>query len=358
MLDHMLPDAIKDQIRAIPIPLNTAAEDQLIWNESSSDIFTVKGAYQKLQPPPTITRNTVGWSWIWKAECQERIRTFLWQLTHNKIMTNVERWRTHTSNTNLCPRCRTHEETIFHLLRDCSFATQVWSNLIPPNIPFFNDHRPSWFKTQTLNSAHHSIGTASWSHIFLNGIWQLAVAFQSDPFRIQRQARFIKWIPPEAPFFKINTDGAFRSNSGIYTAGGLIRNHNGSWVKGFVRSIGQSSIFQAELWGILEGLHLALNMGIDNVIIEADSLAAVNSLKNPVHESHPSWALISNCKDIMSRFTTYHIHHVLREGNRSADYLAATACEYTAGTTILESPPSGLVPFLEDDINGAPSLRL
>lgn len=297
--------------------------------------------------------------------------------------TNAERWRTHRGNTNLCPRCRLHEETIFHVLRDCAFATQIWLNLLPQgNTTFFSDSRLSWFKSQSLPRLPNDSTPSSWHHIFLNGIWQLwkarnslvfdnklssaesvtlkilkdamntAVAFRSDPLRSQLLPR---WIPPEAPFFKLNTDGAFKSSN---AAGGLIRNSNGSWVKGFVKNIGSSDSFQAELWGIFEALKLALSLQIDHLIIEADSTAAITSLQQQDQENHPSWALISNCQSLMTCFSAYHIHHVLREGNKCADYLANLACDFSEGTIILDTPPAELENLLNNDASGAPSLRL
>ena len=42
-------------------------------------------------------------------------------------------------------------------------------------------------------------------------------------------------------WFKLNADGASFGNPGKVDGGGLIRDHHGSWVKGYMRHIGFAS---------------------------------------------------------------------------------------------------------------------
>lgn len=58
----------------------------------------------------------------------------------------------------------------------------------------------------------------------------------------------------------MNSDGAVRSR-GKATAGGLIRNHDGTWLGGFMVNIGKTTVVQAELVGVKEGLKLAKALG-------------------------------------------------------------------------------------------------
>lgn len=44
--------------------------------------------------------------------------------------------------------------------------------------------------------------------------------------------------------------------SGHATAGGSVRDKEGNWIVGFYRFLDKCSIFDAELWGILDGLIL------------------------------------------------------------------------------------------------------
>ncbi|QHN83294.1 Putative ribonuclease H protein [Arachis hypogaea] len=58
----------------------------------------------------------------------ERIRTFLWLVAYQAILTNAERARRHLTNTADCPRCNNAKETL-HVLRDCPFTKDVWYRL-------------------------------------------------------------------------------------------------------------------------------------------------------------------------------------------------------------------------------------
>ncbi|MBA0688193.1 hypothetical protein Goari_005996 [Gossypium aridum] len=53
-----------------------------------------------------------------------------------------------------------------------------------------------------------------------------------------------------------------------------VRNRNGKWIFGFNRFLGSYYVFEAELWGILDGLSTLIKWGYDNVIIQTNSLEA------------------------------------------------------------------------------------
>ncbi|GLU17043.1 hypothetical protein SLE2022_334400 [Rubroshorea leprosula] len=94
------------------------------------------------------------------------------------------------------------------------------------------------------------------------------VSFSKDP-------GWVRWILPQQPFLKLNTDGSRNHTTGGAATGGLIRNHCGIWIHGFAVNVGVTSSFLAELWGCREGLKLAHSLGAQNIILEMDSLVAV-----------------------------------------------------------------------------------
>ncbi|KAF7804181.1 ribonuclease H [Senna tora] len=65
------------------------------------------------------------------------------------------------------------------------------------------------------------------------------------------------WLKPKLGWVKVNTDGAVCRNGNIAGCGGLIRDHQGNWLKGFIKNVGISSPEGAEAWGILCVLNLA-----------------------------------------------------------------------------------------------------
>ncbi|KAF7815995.1 ribonuclease H [Senna tora] len=46
------------------------------------------------------------------------------------------------------------------------------------------------------------------------------------------------WNPPPANWVKLNADGSCLSTTGEIGAGGIIRNSEGQWIKGFPHFIG------------------------------------------------------------------------------------------------------------------------
>ncbi|KAE8654614.1 hypothetical protein F3Y22_tig00117048pilonHSYRG01045 [Hibiscus syriacus] len=55
------------------------------------------------------------------------------------------------------------------------------------------------------------------------------------------------WVAPGKVWFKLNTDGACRSDSGLAACEGAIRDHTGAWVAGFSKAIGSYSAWEAKL---------------------------------------------------------------------------------------------------------------
>ncbi|KAH1055550.1 hypothetical protein J1N35_033615 [Gossypium stocksii] len=76
----------------------------------------------------------------------------------------------------------------------------------------------------------------------------------------------------------LNIDGAVQLQSGNAAAGGVVCDANGDWIFGYNRRLGKCSIFNAELWGILEGLRLIQIRVHDKVIIQSDSLEVVKAI--------------------------------------------------------------------------------
>ena len=65
-----------------------------------------------------------------------------------------------------------------------------------------------------------------------------------------RVGQWVSWKAPNPNCYILNTDGAFKKSENCASAGGLIRDCNAEWVRGFVVNIGAS--LSAELWGIRE----------------------------------------------------------------------------------------------------------
>ncbi|KAJ1390181.1 Ribonuclease H-like superfamily [Sesbania bispinosa] len=295
---HIKPPAIAD------------GPDYLAWKFSSNGEFTIKTAYEFLTenssakyPVDDIFKT------IWSWQGPPRVSTFVWKVVHGKLLTNYERFKRGMTSNNLCPRCNSAPETIMHLLRDCDIVAELWESLIGSNswASFFSLGQDQWIR-KNLELSNHSVAGVNWSFIFPICIWSLWKDRNSPVFkqktdlpgnlffhvisyarrtieviagpsplsqRIFKKEEFVGWSKPPNNFYKLNVDASVILPSLNASCGGLIRDHDGSFIKGFSCNIGLSSTVKVELWGLLHGLNLVASLKISNLIVNVDSLLAV-----------------------------------------------------------------------------------
>ncbi|MBA0656077.1 hypothetical protein Goklo_008473, partial [Gossypium klotzschianum] len=64
-------------------------------------------------------------------------------------------------------------------------------------------------------------------------------------------------------------------DSGLIATAGVVRNNNGDWILNYNRFLDNCSIFDAEIWGLLDDLSLLHEQRHRRVIIQSNSLEAV-----------------------------------------------------------------------------------
>jgi len=112
----------------------------------------------------------------------------------------------------------------------------------------------------------------------------------------------------------LNSDGSALGNTGRVSGGGVIKDHDGHWLKGYARPLGCTNSCMAELWAQRDSLLIAKEMGINNLIIELDALSVVllmnNNIANLLMES-----LLINCKNLVREIPNKQIIHIYKEAN-------------------------------------------
>ncbi|XP_042051648.1 uncharacterized protein LOC121796961 [Salvia splendens] len=130
----------------------------------------------------------------------------------------------------------------------------------------------------------------------------------------------VLWHPPDAPWVKLNTDGAFSASTLEAGEGGLVRGPDGGLLRAFYSPITASSSFEAELLALIRGLGMAMELST-HIWIELDLAALVTLLSSGRLGSadirHHTALIRSMTAQRHVRFS-----HIYREGNQAADFLA------------------------------------
>ena len=112
----------------------------------------------------------------------------------------------------------------------------------------------------------------------------------------------IRWNKPDQGWFKLNSDGASQGNLGRAGRGGLIRDHDGKWVKSYMRNIGQATSVATEFWALRDGLMLAAQLGINHLHVELDAQVVVNLVLSKKDINNSRAALLNDCRYLLKQF--------------------------------------------------------
>ncbi|KAG4915411.1 hypothetical protein JHK87_052968 [Glycine soja] len=110
----------------------------------------------------------------------------------------------------------------------------------------------------------------------------------------------------------------------------LIWDHDGRWIYGFQKYIGRSSTFVAELWGVFQGLKLAILKGFTRILLQVDSKAVILAIRSGNKGSASGWRLIQAIQKFIRMVNQFQINHMYKETNRCVDKLANHDCSLDA----------------------------
>ena len=109
-------------------------------------------------------------------------------------------------------------------------------------------------------------------------------------------------------------------------------------MKGFARGLGYTNSALVELWALRDGLLLAKEMGIQQLIIELDALSVV-ILMNNESENLLMEPLLIDCRNLLKEFPNKCMIHAFREANQYADALAKLGAQSLYSFAIFCNPP-------------------
>ena len=120
--------------------------------------------------------------------------------------------------------------------------------------------------------------------------------------------------------------------------GGVIRNHEGVWLKGYARPIGSTDSCRAELWALRDGLVMAKEMGLNSLVIELDAPSVVLLMTNNSANLLMK-PLLTDCRNLLREMPNKQIVHAYRETNQCVDALAKLGVTSLSSFTVFLCPP-------------------
>ncbi|EOY24339.1 RNA-directed DNA polymerase (Reverse transcriptase), Polynucleotidyl transferase, Ribonuclease H fold-like protein [Theobroma cacao] len=296
-------------------PLLSFKPDTPYWASSASGVCTVASTYEVLREdyPNYIGQQSRKWAIAWKWDGPQRIRTFLMQCLHGKLLTNLECRRRNMSSSATCALCSVSDESVLHLLRDCPHSKEVWlklgSRMGYGN--FFDLLLSDWLLTN-LKNYNVCVDGIPWVILFGFTCWYIwkwrnVKVFEGKLIPMDRKLSMIKglvaasyhavqipcthsrlngykremlvgWQNPPQGWVAVNTDGALRRNTNMAAAGGVFRDCNEYWLGGFAAKLGKCYSYRAELWGVLHSLRIVKEKGFSKIWLQVDNKIVVKAI--------------------------------------------------------------------------------
>ncbi|KAK5785130.1 hypothetical protein PVK06_039682 [Gossypium arboreum] len=138
------------------------------------------------------------WKMAWKFPRPQRIRTFIWTILQGRILSNVERVR------------RVSQMTLHAI--SVAFTRKIFCT------SYVIVRQPKMFEIRCLDQSIEVHNSEEQVHLF--------------------------------------TDGAVQLDSRLVAPRGVVHDKEGHWIIGFHRFLGKCLVFNAKLWGVLEGLKI------------------------------------------------------------------------------------------------------
>ncbi|KAF7844298.1 Non-LTR retroelement reverse transcriptase [Senna tora] len=335
LLYEWLPEDIVHKIVAVCPPDDNNGEDIVVWRWNNNGEFSIKSAYLAKRGEVELDVDPL-WRSIWSWKGPPKVRTFMWLMGKDRLLTNYARFRRKRTDDLMCPRCKCHSETVIHAVRYYSKVRDLCYMLVDPKYwdEFFNLNLHDWLLFNLKeNLGRYGLdwklcfGVCSrriWLHrnalVFDGGsifaselFWEVGVRVKE--FMIsgnncalnvgnkvgKKEEILVAWQSPNDDWAKVNVDGSCKGDNLLAACGRVFRDAMRSWLWGMARNIGSCSSLEAEIWGILSGMELAWEKGFRKVIVEADSKVDIDLVLNGCLKEHYCFNIVERIRKCCSR---------------------------------------------------------
>lgn len=286
-------------------PCSGRHEDAWSWSKEKHGMYTVRSAYHMLnnercrllQEDSPRSSCDGDWKLIWRLEVPPKVRVFWWRVMHEFLPAKQILHKRHIERLAACAVCGADQETIRHVLLECTMAKLFWENtkkLAGVKIPYL--HPENWARDLLLAE----VCSRREATVIICGMWALWMARNQrrhgekpiyvqqavtwardtafDLWQIMHKADEVpseriveRWKPPENDWIKCNVDGAYYSSDGSGATGIVLRDHRGGfagaragWQKHSLNALSM------EAKAVREGMEFALDKSIRKLVVATD----------------------------------------------------------------------------------------
>ncbi|MBA0686721.1 hypothetical protein Goari_014309, partial [Gossypium aridum] len=248
----------------------------------------------------------------------------------------VELARKGIEHDSVCGVCGQDSEDVLYATRDCSVARNVWDHLIPTEwcSRFYARNIQEWLVLNLQNQHNWCLGGVDWQCLFGIIAWRLwknrnIFIFQGTSWTNSEIINVAnswakQYFSSKGSKANDSQDGSVFEKAGFAAVGGIVHDRGGAWILGFNKYLWNCSIFEVELWGILEGLSLLVELGYDSVLIHFDCLEAITTILEGSSEGSNS-VLVRKTYQILLWFKYWDIRQISTGENQEANHLRRMA---------------------------------
>lgn len=108
----------------------------------------------------------------------------------------------------------------------------------------------------------------------------------------------------------------------LIQSGAIIKNYKADFIAAIANYLEIRTPMFAEAHAILSRLQYEVELGLNNLWIESDSLSLVNILNGNMNTPGHIWYIVKEIKKLLTALHDFRLSHIFREGNQPADIVA------------------------------------
>ncbi|KAK5783679.1 hypothetical protein PVK06_038192 [Gossypium arboreum] len=143
-------------------------------------------------------------------------------------------------------------------------------------------------------------------------------------------------------------NGVVDRGFGNIIAGGVLQNQNGNGILGYNHYLGKCSTFEAELWGVLDGILILRSKGFTKAMIHIDNLEVARALHDGMLVD-ADITMLKRVQRIMRTDGQWSIRYILGENNLVADTLVKLSLEWESRLQIYDKAPNEVLDVLNKE---------